>query len=118
MNFTVAEKLLLQQAVELLASRTSTNADEGNVIVLPDNTHALLQKVLSPTTVVLSETLAETHVQKDVTVATAVKKVQDEMGSLTADYGNADADSYVHFVNVVGHPIVDHVVESLTTLND
>lgn len=118
MNFTLTEQAVLKQAVELLASRTSTKEDEGNVIVLPDETHALLQKVLSPTTIILSESLAETHVEKNVTVATAVERVRDEVGMLTANYDNVEANAFVHFAGAVSHPFVDHVIETLAECNE
>ncbi|WP_442637720.1 hypothetical protein [Rossellomorea marisflavi] len=117
MKLTKTEQTLLEQAVEMLATKVSTETDEGNVLVLPDTTYKLLSQVLSPTTVVLSETLAQSRLSEKVSVEDAVHRVGEWHGSVTADFAFEETDAEVHFVKDVGHPFVDYVVESFNEIN-
>jgi len=111
MKLTGIEQNIVHQALEILASQVESKQDEGKVLVLDETSYQYLQQILSPTTVVLSEKLADTHVEANVTVMDAIHKVQESEGSLTADYHSIEAESFVHFVKEVGHPLVDYVVE-------
>lgn len=113
MNFTVEEKAILKQAMELLASKISAKGDEGKVLILPDDSHRLLKKVLSPTTVILSESVANTALSNEMTVQGAVQKLGEESGVVTATYHNIEPDAFVHFVEDASDPFVEHVLESL-----
>ena len=113
-NFTNQEQELLHQAVRLLASRVSTKSDEGNILVLADETHALLKNVLSPTTVILSESVANTKVMNDIRLKDAIVQIQEDVGMLTANYDATDAEAFVCFADETAHPFVEHVVEVLS----
>lgn len=113
-KFTNQEQELLHQAVRLLASRVSMKSDEGNVLVLADETHALLKNVLSPTTIILSESVANTELGNDILLKDAVVQIQEDVGTLTANYDATEAEAFVCFANETAHPFVEHVMEMLS----